>query len=72
MQHVILVENDNILEHREDNIDDITEEVTEENDNESSNEDSEDNDEYNDGGGDDDVAVENREDKVVLVKETTD
>ena len=72
MQHVMLVDDYEIWEHHEDDVYDFTEEVTEDNDNERNDEDSEDNDEYNDGGGDDDVAVENREDKVVLVKETTD
>ena len=66
-----LVEDDKISEHHEYYVDDIIEEVTEENDNESINEDSEDNDEDNDGGNEDGVAVENRGDEVVVVKETT-
>ena len=48
MDYGMLVDDNEISEHYEDNADNITEEVTEDNDNESRNEDSEDNDENND------------------------
>ena len=71
MQHEILVDEDEISEHHEDDVNDVIEEMREDNCNESSGEDSEDNDEDNDGGNEEGMAVENRADEVVVVKGST-
>ena len=71
IQHDVLADDDDISEHHEDDIDNITECFTEDNDDESSEENSEYDDKSNDEGNEEVAAVENRSDEVVLVKETT-
>ena len=71
VQYDMLVEENEISEHPEDDIDNITEEVTEENDDEISDEYIEDNSKDDYGGDEDGVAAENRTYEVVVVEETT-